>query len=54
MEFECNPDKAVLNLRKRDISFKEATTVFNDSLSVTFPNPEHSVGENRYVIIEPI
>jgi uncharacterized protein len=51
MEFEWNPDKAVLNLRKHDISFKEATTVFDDSLSVTFPDPEHSVGENRYVII---
>jgi uncharacterized protein len=51
MEFEWNPDKAVLNLRKHDISFKEATPVFDDSLSVTFPDPEHSVGENRYVII---
>ena len=51
MEFEWNPDKAVLNLRKHDIFFKEATTVFDDSLSVTFPDPEHSVGENRYVII---
>lgn len=51
MEFEWNPDKAVLNLRKHDISFQEATTVFGDSLSVTFPDPEHSVGENRYIII---
>lgn len=51
MEFEWNPDKAVINLRKHNISFQEATTVFNDSLSVTFPDPEHSIGENRYVMI---
>lgn len=51
MEFEWNPDKADLNLRKHNISFHEATTVFNDSLSVTFPDPDHSIGEERYVII---
>lgn len=51
MEFEWNPDKAKLNLEKHGISFQEATTVFNDPLSVTFPDPDHSIGENRYVII---
>jgi len=51
MEFEWNPDKAVINLRKHSISFQEAATVFDDSLSVTFPDPDHSVGEDRYVII---
>jgi hypothetical protein len=51
MEFEWNPEKAVINLRKHNISFQEAVTVFDDSLSVTFPDPDHSIGENRYVII---
>lgn len=51
MEFEWNPGKAKLNLEKHGISFQEATTVFNDPLSVTFPDPDHSIGENRYVII---
>ena len=51
MEFEWNPEKAVINLRKHNISFQEAATVFEDSLSVTFPDPDHSIGENRYVII---
>ncbi|QMS88918.1 BrnT family toxin [Nostoc edaphicum CCNP1411] len=51
MEFEWNPDKAVINLKKHDVSFPEATTVFEDSLSVTFPDPDHSIGENRYIII---
>lgn len=51
MEFEWNPDKAELNIEKHGVSFQEATTVFNDSLSVTFPDPDHSIGESRYVII---
>jgi uncharacterized protein len=51
MEFEWNPDKADINLIKHNISFQEATTVFDDSLSVTFPDPDHSIGEDRYVII---
>ncbi len=51
MEFEWNSDKAARNLEKHDVSFQEATTVFNDLLSITFPNPDHSIGESRYVII---
>jgi uncharacterized protein len=51
MEFEWNPDKADINITKHDVSFPEALTVFEDSLSVTFPDPDHSIGEERYVII---
>ena len=51
MEFEWNPDKAAFNLRKHGISFQEASTVFDDSLSVTFPDPDHAIGESRYIII---
>lgn len=51
MEFEWNPDKAALNLEKHGVSFQEAATVFDDPLSVTFPDPDHSTGESRYVII---
>ncbi len=51
MEFEWNPAKAAINLEKHDISFPEASTVFEDALSVTFPDPDHSIGEERYVII---
>ena len=49
--FTLNWYKAVINLRKHNISFQEATTVFDDLLSVTFPDPDHSIGESRYVII---
>ncbi|MCC5900178.1 MAG: BrnT family toxin [Phormidium sp. BM_Day4_Bin.17] len=51
MEFEWSPNKAQLNVDKHGVSFPEAATVFNDPLSVTFPDPDHSIGENRYVII---
>jgi len=51
MEFEWNPEKATLNLDKHGVSFQEAATVFYDSLSVTFPDPDHSIGESRYIII---
>jgi uncharacterized protein len=51
MEFEWNPDKAESNYEKHGVTFEEAATVFNDSLSVTFPDPAHSIGESRYVII---
>lgn len=51
MEFEWNPDKATSNYQKHNVSFEEAATVFDDSLSITFPDPDHAIGENRYVII---
>ena len=51
MRFEWNSDKAESNYRKHDISFEEAATVFNDPLSTTFPDPDHSIEENRYIII---
>ncbi|NER48056.1 MAG: BrnT family toxin [Symploca sp. SIO1B1] len=51
MEFEWDPNKAQSNLKKHGISFNEAATVFGDFLSVTFPDPDHSIGESRYVTI---
>ena len=51
MKFEWNLDKAALNFEKHGISFQEAATVFNDNLSVTFPDLAHSIAESRYVII---
>jgi uncharacterized protein len=51
MEFEWNPDKARTNYEKHNVSFEEAASVFDDSLSVNFPDPDHSIGESRYVII---
>lgn len=51
MDFEWDQNKAINNIDKHDVSFPDAATVFDDSLSVTFPDPDHSIGESRYVII---
>ena len=51
MEFEWDPRKAADNLKKHRVSFQEATTVFDDLLSVTVPVPDHSLEENRFIIV---
>ena len=49
-KFEWDSKKAESNLRKRGISFAEAATVFFDPLSITIPDPLHSLTEDRFVI----
>jgi len=49
--FEWDEEKAEANLRKHDVGFDEATTVFSDPLSVTIPDPDHSEDEDRYIDI---
>jgi len=51
VEFEWDPAKAEYNVRKHGVEFTEAATVFNDSLSITYADPDHSVDEDRYIII---
>lgn len=50
-EFEWRRDKADANLRKHGISFAEASTVFADPLAVLISDPDHSVGEARYLVL---
>jgi uncharacterized DUF497 family protein len=49
--FEWDEDKAKANIRNHRVSFDEAATVFGDPLSITIPDPDHSVDEERYVDI---
>ena len=51
MDFEWNPRKAALNLRKHGVSFLEAGTVFDDEMAITVPDPDHSKDEDRYITI---
>lgn len=51
MIFEWDPEKAAANVEKHGVSFHEAATIFGDPLSTTFPDPEHSEGERRFVTI---
>jgi len=49
LEFEWDKNKAGLNLKKHGISFHEAATVFGDPLAITFDDPDHSIGELRFI-----
>lgn len=51
MLFDWDDLKASVNEKKHGIPFDEASTVFYDPLSVTFPDVEHSLEEQRSVII---
>lgn len=51
LTFEWHREKAMENLRKHNVSFEEAKTVFDDPFSVTIADPEHSTDEDRYIDI---
>lgn len=51
MEFNWDREKAGTNLRKHEVSFDEAVTVFHDRLAATFDDPDHSAGEERFITI---
>ena len=51
LNFEWNEEKAKANLKKHRISFDEATTLFIDPFSITIPDPDDSVNEQRYIHI---
>ena len=49
MKFEWDPNKAISNLRKHKISFDEASTALSDPMAATGADPDHSIGELRYI-----
>ena len=49
--FEWEQKKAISNLNKHGISFAEAATAFGDPLSLTIPDPDHSLEEDRFLLI---
>jgi uncharacterized protein len=51
LTIEWDDRKAELNRKKHGVTFEEASTVFADSLSLTIPDPLHSEGEDRFVIV---
>jgi len=51
LQFEWDPNKAAKNLRQHHVSFEEAATVFEDTLSMTVPDPDHSRQEDRSIIV---
>ena len=51
MNVEWDPRKAASNRRKHGVDFHEAATVLEDPLSTTYPDPDHSLEERRFVTI---
>ena len=51
VNFEWDPGKARQNRRKHRISFQEAATIFGDPLAVTYPDPDHSTWEQRFITV---
>ena len=40
-----------MNLRKHGVSFAEAATAFGDPLSITIRDPDHSLDEDRFLLM---
>jgi uncharacterized DUF497 family protein len=49
LKFQWDDTKAQANLGKHGVSFEEAASVFGDPLALTFPDPDHSIGEKRWL-----
>jgi len=49
--FEWDSAKAIANAQKHGVTFDEASTVFGDPLALLMPDPAHSEGEARYLLL---
>jgi uncharacterized DUF497 family protein len=51
MRFLWDQNKNIVNIKKHNISFEEAKTVFFDDNARLIPDPEHSISEERFIIL---
>ena len=51
VRFGWSRDKAAANARKHRVEFSEARTVFGDPLALAIPDPLHSIGEERWILL---
>ncbi|MBA3314657.1 MAG: BrnT family toxin [Planctomycetaceae bacterium] len=51
MDFEWDPAKAAINIRKHGVTFEEAETVFGDPFGRTRFDPDHSDDEARFITL---
>ena len=51
IHFQWDQSKNLANIKKHKISFEEAKTVFFDENARLIPDPEHSVKEERFIIL---
>jgi len=51
IKFEWDESKATSNLKKHQISFDEAKTVFFDEFGIQFYDEDHSSNEDRFLML---
>lgn len=51
IEFEWDASKASANLKKHQVSFEDAQSVFYDEFAVQFFDEEHSLEEERFLML---
>ena len=51
IKFEWDENKNLINRKKHKISLEEAQTVFFDTEALIIDDPEHSMDEDRFIIL---
>ena len=51
LRFEWDPNKNEINKKKHGLSFEAAKEVFYDEFAILFDDPDHSIEEDRFLII---
>lgn len=54
LNFEWDPNKNEINIKKHGLSFETAREVFYDEFALLFDDPDHSDEEDRFLIIGSI
>ena len=54
IKFEWDDHKNDINKKKHGLSFEEAIEVFGDENAILFDDPDHSIEEDRFLIIGAI
>jgi uncharacterized DUF497 family protein len=51
IQFEWDPPKAATSLKKHQVSFEEAKSVFYDEFAIQFFDEDHSSAEDRFLML---
>ncbi|WP_373432543.1 BrnT family toxin [Geothrix sp. 21YS21S-2] len=51
LQFEWDPGKNTLNIRRHKVSFDEASTSFLDENALLIDDPDHSEEEDRFILL---
>jgi len=51
IHFNWDSKKNIINQKKHGVSFEEATSVFFDEEALIIDDPDHSVQEDRFIIL---